>query len=148
MTASVKPPAASKPLKHPVDQVPRVPKLALYGLQHVMAFYAGAVLVPILVASGLGLSGDQLIHLINADLFKEYKQKFGFPFIVCAREIDSYTKVVDLRWARLANSPKIEHSTALIEIAKIANYRFDDLVADANPIATARTLRYQEAYRG
>ena len=34
-----------------------------------MAFYAGAVLVPILVASGLGLSGDQLIHLINADLF-------------------------------------------------------------------------------
>src|SRR6478609_2866792 len=69
MTASVKPPAASKPLKHPVDQVPPVPKLALYGLQHVMAFYAGAVLVPILVASGLGLSGDQLIHLINADLF-------------------------------------------------------------------------------
>ena len=54
MTASVKPPAASKPLKHPVDQVPPVPKLALYGLQHVMAFYAGAVLVPILVASGLG----------------------------------------------------------------------------------------------
>jgi len=47
----------------------------------------------------------------------------------------------------LANSPTIEHSTALIEIAKIANYRFDDLVADANPIATARTLRYQEAYR-
>ena len=42
----------------------------------------------------------------------------------------------------------VEHSTALIEIAKIANYRFDDLVADANPIATARTLRYQEAYRG
>ena len=47
----------------------------------------------------------------------------------------------------MANSPTIEHSTALIEIAKIANYRFDDLVADANPIATARTLRYQEAYR-
>ncbi len=66
MTASVK----TRPvLKHPVDQVPPVPKLALYGLQHVMAFYAGAVLVPILVASALGLSGDQLIHLINADLF-------------------------------------------------------------------------------
>jgi len=38
MTASVKPPAASKPRGHPVDQVPPVPKLALYGLQHVMAF--------------------------------------------------------------------------------------------------------------
>jgi len=82
------------------------------------------------------------------EIAEEYKQKFGFPFIVCAREIDSYTKVVDLGWARLANSPTIEHSTALIEIAKIANDRFDDLVADANPIATARTLRYQEAYRG
>ena len=77
----------------------------------------------------------------------EYKQKFGFPLIVCAREIDSYQKVVDLGWARMANSRTIEHSTALIEIAKIANYRFDDLVADANPIATARTMRYQEAYR-
>ena len=48
----------------------------------------------------------------------------------------------------MANSSTIEHSTALIEIAKIANYRFDDLVADANPIATARTLRCREAYRG
>ncbi len=28
--------------------------------------------------------------------------------------------------------------TGLIEIAKIANYRFDDLVANANPIASAR----------
>ncbi len=82
------------------------------------------------------------------EIATEYKQKFGFPFIVCAREIDSYQKVVDLGWSRMANSSTIEHSTALIEIAKIANYRFDDLVADANPIATARTLRYQEAYRG
>jgi 2-oxo-4-hydroxy-4-carboxy--5-ureidoimidazoline (OHCU) decarboxylase len=92
------------------------------------------------------LDEDERVEVV--EIAEEYKQKFGFPFIVCAREIDSYTKVVDLGWARLANSPTIEHSTALIEIAKIANYRFDDLVADANPIATARTLRYQEAYRG
>lgn len=55
--------------KHPVDEVLPLPKLAVYGLQHVLAFYAGAVLVPILVAGGLGLSTEQLIHLINADLF-------------------------------------------------------------------------------
>ena len=54
---------------HPVDEVLPLPKLAAYGLQHVLAFYAGAVLVPILVAGGLGLSTEQLIHLINADLF-------------------------------------------------------------------------------
>ena len=34
-----------------------------------MAFYAGAVIVPILLAGAIGLTKDQLIHLINADLF-------------------------------------------------------------------------------
>lgn len=55
--------------RHAVDEVLPVPKLAAYGFQHVLAFYAGAVLVPILVANALGLSTEQLIHLINADLF-------------------------------------------------------------------------------
>lgn len=55
--------------KHPVDEVLPLPKLALYGFQHVLAFYAGAVVVPILVASGIGLSPQQLVYLINADLF-------------------------------------------------------------------------------
>ncbi len=54
---------------HPVDEVLPIPQLAIYGFQHVLAFYAGAVLVPILVARALGLSDEQLIHLINADLF-------------------------------------------------------------------------------
>ena len=54
---------------HPVDEVLPAQKLAVYGLQHVMAFYAGAVVVPILLAGAIGLTQDQLIHLINADLF-------------------------------------------------------------------------------
>jgi len=41
----------------------------VYGIQHVLAFYAGAVIVPILLASAIGLSERELIHLINADLF-------------------------------------------------------------------------------
>jgi OHCU decarboxylase len=45
------------------------PKLAVYGFQHVLAFYAGAVIVPILLANAIGLTTEQLIHLINADLF-------------------------------------------------------------------------------
>ncbi len=55
--------------KHPVDEVPPVGRLAVYGIQHVLAFYAGAVVVPILLASAIGLSDRELIHLINADLF-------------------------------------------------------------------------------
>lgn len=54
---------------HPVDEVLPPSKLAIYGFQHVLAFYAGAVIVPILLASSLKLSTEQLIHLINADLF-------------------------------------------------------------------------------
>lgn len=53
----------------PVDAVPPVPKLAVLGLQHVLAFYAGAVIVPLVIAQGLGLSAEDTIHLINADLF-------------------------------------------------------------------------------
>jgi 2-oxo-4-hydroxy-4-carboxy--5-ureidoimidazoline (OHCU) decarboxylase len=42
------------------------------------------------------------------------------------------------------NSPAAERAFALIEIAKIVNYRFSDLVADANPIAAARFGRLNE----
>src|SRR3954451_18760270 len=55
--------------RHPVDEVLPIPKLAVYGFQHVLAFYAGAVIVPILLANSIGLTTEQLIHLINADLF-------------------------------------------------------------------------------
>ena len=54
---------------HPVDEVLPIPKLVAYGFQHVLAFYAGAVLVPIILAGALKLTPEQLIHLINADLF-------------------------------------------------------------------------------
>ncbi|WP_405064313.1 2-oxo-4-hydroxy-4-carboxy-5-ureidoimidazoline decarboxylase [Kribbella sp. NBC_01505] len=60
---------AARTSRHPVDQVLPPGKLAVYGAQHVLAFYAGAVIVPILLAGSIGLSTEQLIHLINADLF-------------------------------------------------------------------------------
>ena len=53
---------------HPVDQVPPFGKLTILGIQHVLAFYAGAVVVPLVIASGLGLDHETLVHLINADL--------------------------------------------------------------------------------
>lgn len=53
---------------HPVDGVPAAPKLAALGLQHVLAFYAGAVIVPLMIASALNLDTATTVHLINADL--------------------------------------------------------------------------------
>jgi uric acid transporter len=71
-----------------------------------------------------------------------YREKFGFPLIVCVRDNPSRERILELGRARLENSPVQEHAAALIEIAKVANHRFADLVADANPIATARTRAF------
>src|SRR5205823_3927041 len=55
--------------RHPVDERPPAGPLLLYGLQHVLCMYAGAVAVPLIVGHALGLSPAQLVALINADLF-------------------------------------------------------------------------------
>ena len=44
----------------PVDQILPVGHMFAYGLQHVLAMYAGAVAVPIIVAQPLGLSTEKL----------------------------------------------------------------------------------------
>jgi OHCU decarboxylase len=58
-----------RPAVHPVDEVLPASALTVYGLQHVLTFYAGAAIVPLLVAGALGLSDAQLAFLINANLF-------------------------------------------------------------------------------
>ncbi|MCW2550603.1 MAG: xanthine permease [Mycobacterium sp.] len=60
---------ARKKRVHPVDEVLPLPKLATYGFQHVVAFYAGAVLVPIIIAGAIDLPQEELVKLITADLF-------------------------------------------------------------------------------
>lgn len=54
--------------KHPVDQVPPVAQLAALGLQHVLAMYAGAVAVPLIVGSAMDMSAADIGYLISADL--------------------------------------------------------------------------------
>lgn len=51
-----------------MDALPSSPKLVALGIQHVLAFYAGAVIVPLLIAGSLNLDAATTIHLINADL--------------------------------------------------------------------------------
>ena len=74
-----------------------------------------------------------------SELTAQYRERFGFPLVTCVRDRDSFDQVVRSGWQRLENSPAQEHAAALVEAAKIAGYRFDDLVADANPIHSART---------
>src|SRR5215218_7389084 len=69
MAAHAAAPSRAAQSIHPVDEVLPPGRLFVYGLQHVLAFYAGAVIVPILLAAAIGLEGDDLVYLIQADLF-------------------------------------------------------------------------------
>lgn len=81
-------------------------------------------------------------HAAFREVTTAYREKFGFPLIVCVRDNPSRERILEQGRARMQNSPTQEHAAALIEIAKIAGHRFDDLVTDANPIHSARTQRY------
>ena len=62
-----------KKTPHPVDEIPPFVKLFPLGLQHVLAMYAGAVAVPLIVGGAMVSAGEldegDIVHLIMADLF-------------------------------------------------------------------------------
>ena len=96
--------------------------------------------------SSLGLTWlNETDHEAFTSLATAYRDKFGIPLIVCVRDATDKDQVLANGWARLGNCQTQEHAAALIEVAKIANHRFADLVADANPIATAWTKRFEAA---
>jgi len=88
-------------------------------------------------ALGLGTMAEEDHGEIHR-LAVTYRERYGFPWIVCARDVGYYSKLVDNGWVRMSNSRSVERAIALVEISKIANYRFNDLIADANPIASSR----------
>jgi 2-oxo-4-hydroxy-4-carboxy-5-ureidoimidazoline decarboxylase len=59
----------------------------------------------------------------NAD----YKARFGFPFVICAR-LNKKDAILAAFPARLQNTAAKERATALEEIYKIARLRLDDLI--------------------
>ena len=87
---------------------------------------------------------DEDDHNDVVELSTAYREHFDFPLIICAKETERFDRVLRNGWSRMDNSQAAEKAFALIEIAKIVNYRFSDLVADANPIAAARFSRLSE----
>lgn len=68
-------------------------KTASLGIQHVLAMYAGAVIVPLIVGGALGLTVQQLTYLVSIDIFmcgiatilQVWKNKFfgiGLPVVL------------------------------------------------------------------
>lgn len=79
-------------------------------------------------AAGLtALSDDEVrqFETYNA----AYREKFGFPFVICARE-NKKDAILAAFPVRLNNDARQEVATALGEIAKIARLRLLDLVKD------------------
>jgi OHCU decarboxylase len=56
-----------------------------------------------------------------------HHERFGFPFIVCARD-HTPDSIIAAAEARAAAAPEAEERIALAEIAKIARLRLDDLL--------------------
>jgi OHCU decarboxylase len=55
-----------------------------------------------------------------------YREKFGFPFVICVRE-NTKSSVIAAASRRLRNNPATEQRAAIAEILKIAKYRLDAL---------------------
>ncbi len=64
-----------------------------------------------------------------ARLNAAYTARFGFPFVICAREHKKASILAGFH-ARLANAREAEITTALHEIYKIAGLRLADTVTD------------------
>jgi OHCU decarboxylase len=79
-------------------------------------------------AAGLGQND---LSPAEVDLFAklngEYRQRFGFPFVICARESRKLS-ILDGFGNRLGNDPVTERNAAIREIERIAWYRLTDLV--------------------
>jgi len=59
----------------------------------------------------------------------EYTQRFGFPFVICARQ-NRKQAILDAFPRRLANSREEEIAAALAEIFKIARLRLADAIGE------------------
>ena len=63
---------------------------------------------------------------------REYRERFGFPFVICARE-NRKESILAAFPRRLEHSLEEEEATALREIAKIAWFRLHDAVESPAP---------------
>ncbi|MBA3336302.1 MAG: 2-oxo-4-hydroxy-4-carboxy-5-ureidoimidazoline decarboxylase [Chloroflexia bacterium] len=75
------------------------------------------------------LTPDEAVEF--AALNAAYRARFGFPFVICARENKKASILAGFK-TRLGNDREREIVTALAEIAKICHYRLRDVIADSS----------------
>lgn len=67
----------------------------------------------------------QRFHHLN----DAYKDRFGFPFIICVREHDKESILAAFE-TRLHNQPPVEVATAIDQVARIVRLRVLDMVTE------------------
>uniref|UniRef100_H3D593 2-oxo-4-hydroxy-4-carboxy-5-ureidoimidazoline decarboxylase n=2 Tax=Tetraodon nigroviridis TaxID=99883 RepID=H3D593_TETNG len=77
-------------------------------------------------AAGLDALGPAEASLL-ARLNREYKQRFGFPFVVCVRAADQRAILRQLA-ERCGNEPALESVRGIEEVKKICRLRLRDIV--------------------
>jgi OHCU decarboxylase len=117
-----------------VEAAPRDARLALIRAHPELAGKAAiaSALTPESTREQAAAGLDRLTPEQHAQLLSvtgTYRERFGFPFIICVREHNADSIIAGAA-ARLAHDPDDEERTALAEIAKIAALRLPDLVAD------------------
>jgi 2-oxo-4-hydroxy-4-carboxy-5-ureidoimidazoline decarboxylase len=78
-------------------------------------------------SAGLDRLTEDEIGLFQANNVA-YQQKFGFPFVICAR-LNKKAAILEGFQVRLQNSREQEVQTALAEIFKIAELRLRDVIS-------------------
>ena len=79
--------------------------------------------------AGAGLDALSAAEIARFDADNgAYRERFGFPFVICARE-NTKASILAALARRGTNERSAEIATALAEIAKIARLRIDDAVS-------------------
>jgi 2-oxo-4-hydroxy-4-carboxy-5-ureidoimidazoline decarboxylase len=91
-----------------------------------------------LTAASAAEQGSKGLDRLDADeaavfdaLNATYRSRFGFPFIIAVRGQRDRGAILVALSARVRNGEAEERATALAEVAKIARFRLEDLIADA-----------------
>ena len=108
----------------------------------------------------LGTGGDEQARLDTASLAlgelddaeqaelrglsEAYRSKFDRPLIMCVERVAARRQLIARGWARVEGSPTREARTAVGEVIDIADERFSEMVADANPIRSAWARKFEQ----
>ncbi|KAG9491897.1 putative 2-oxo-4-hydroxy-4-carboxy-5-ureidoimidazoline decarboxylase [Eleutherodactylus coqui] len=65
----------------------------------------------------------------------EYKQKFGFPFVICAK-MSNKDQIIKELTSRVQNHPSVELLKGIEEVKKICHLRMQDILCKGSPLPT------------